>query len=143
MFRLRRKLYVETVIIMAINSIKILSDSEREVMEVVWRNGQTCVRDVLKELKKKKRIAYTTVMTVMSRLHEKGVLTRKMNKSGAFVYEPVSDKKTFIEKKTEKMIKGLLSEYGDIAVAQFLDVIETSDSKRFQPWKNKLKKLIR
>ena len=82
-------------------------------------------------------------MTVMSRLHEKGVVTRKMNKSGAFVYEPVSDKKTFIEKKSEKIIKGFLKEYGDIAVAQFLDVIETSNALQSQEWKDKLKKLIK
>ncbi|MDP3057601.1 MAG: BlaI/MecI/CopY family transcriptional regulator [bacterium] len=128
---------------MAINSIKILSDSESEIMEIVWCNGQTCVRDVLKELKKKKKIAYTTVMTVMSRLYEKGVLVRKMNKSGAFVYEPVNDKKTFIEKKSEKIIKGFLKEYGDVAVAQFLDVIETSSAPKSEEWKNKLKKLIK
>jgi len=128
---------------MPINNIKILSDSEREIMEIIWRNGQNCVRDVLKELKKKKKIAYTTVMTVMSRLHEKGVLKRKMNGSGAFVYEPISDKKTFIEKKTEKMIKGLLNEYGDVAVAQFLDAIESSKAPQSEEWKNKLKKLIK
>lgn len=128
---------------MAINSIKILSDSESEIMEIVWCNGQTCVRDVLKELKKRKKIAYTTVMTVMSRLHEKGVLKRKMNGSGAFVYEPVSDKKTFIEKKSEKIIKGFLKEYGDVAVAQFLDVIKSSGAKQSQAWKDKLKKLIK
>lgn len=112
-------------------------------MEIVWSNGQTCVRDVLEELKKKKKIAYTTVMTVMSRLHEKGVLRRKMNASGAFVYEPVSDKKTFIEKKSEKIIKGFLKEYGDIAVAQFLEAIEGSKAPKSDEWKNKLKKLIK
>lgn len=128
---------------MAINNIKILSDSESEIMEIIWCNGQTCVRDVLKELKKKKKIAYTTVMTVMSRLHEKGVLARKMNKSGAFVYEPLSDKKTFIEKKAGKVIKGFLNEYGDIAVAQFLEVIESSKAPKSNEWKSKLKKLIK
>lgn len=128
---------------MAINSVKILSDSESEIMEIIWCNGQTCVRDVLKELKKRKKVAYTTVMTVMSRLHEKGVLTRKMNKSGAFVYEPISDKKTFVEKKAGKMIKGLLSEYGDVAVAQFLDVINSSKTPQSAEWKNKLKKLVK
>lgn len=128
---------------MALNSIKILSDSESEIMDIIWCNGQTCVRDVLKELKKKKKIAYTTVMTVMSRLHEKGVLTRKMNKSGAFVYEPISDKKTFVEKKAGKVIKGLLNEYGDVAVAQFLDAIESSDAPKSEEWKSKLKKLIK
>lgn len=126
---------------MAINNIKILSDSESEIMDIMWSNGQACVRDVLKELKKKKKIAYTTVMTVMARLHEKGVLKRKMNGSGAFVYQPLSDKKTFIEEKTEKMIKGFLTEYGDIAVAQFLDVIESSNAPKSEEWKDKLKKI--
>jgi len=128
---------------MPINSIKALSDSELEIMEIVWRQSQTCVRDVLDELKKKKKIAYTTVMTVMSRLHEKGVLKRKMNTSGAFVYMPASDKKTFIEKKAGKMIKGFLNEYGDVAVAQFLDVIESSKTFQSRKWKNKLKKLAK
>lgn len=112
-------------------------------MEIVWCNGQSCVRDVLKELNKRKRIAYTTVMTVMTRLHEKGILKRKMNTSGAFVYEPISDKKTFIEEKTNKMIKGLINEYGDIAVAQFFDAIKSSDASRSKEWKDKLKKLVR
>lgn len=124
------------------NNIKILSDSEMEIMEIVWRKNQTSVRDVLGELKKKKKIAYTTVMTVMSRLHEKSVLKRKMNDSGAFVYMPVSDKKTFIEEKSEKMIKGFIREYGDIAVAQFLGVIESSNVPKSEEWKEKLKKII-
>lgn len=127
---------------MAINNIKILSDSESEIMEIAWRKGQICVRDVLKELKKKKKIAYTTIMTVMSRLHGKGVLTRKMNGSGAFVYEPINDKKTFVEKKAGKVIKGFLKEYGDVAVAQFLDIIETSNAPQSEAWKDKLKKIV-
>lgn len=127
---------------MATDNIKILSDSEREIMEIVWCKSQTCVRDVLKELQKKKKIAYTTVMTVMSRLHEKGVLKRKMNGSGAFVYISSSDKKTFIEKKSEKIIKSILREYGEVAVAQFLDVIESSEAPQSKEWKEKLKKLV-
>ena len=124
------------------NNIKILSDAEREIMEIVWCDGEVCVRDVLEKLQKKKKIAYTTVMTVMSRLHEKGVLARKMNGSGAFVYESVSDKKTFIEKKSKKLIKSFLKEYGDVAVAQFLEVIESSDAPQSEEWKDKLKKLV-
>ncbi len=125
------------------NNIKILSDSEKEIMEIIWQNGEVCVRNVLKELKKKKKIAYTTVMTVMSRLHEKGVLKRKMNGAGAFIYEPVSDKKTFTEKKSKKIIKSFLKEYGDVAVAQFLEVIETSGAPQAEEWKDKLKKLTK
>lgn len=127
---------------MANNNIKILSDLESEIMEIVWKMGNVSVRDVLLEMKKKKKIAYTTVMTVMSRLFEKGVLKRKLNKSGAFVYEPVLEKEIFIQEKSQKIIKGFLKEYGDAALAQFFDIIESSDAKQSKEWKEKLKKLI-
>ena len=124
------------------NNIKILSDLEAEIMEIVWKTGSASVRDVLLEMKKKRKIAYTTVMTVMSRLFEKKVLKRKMNGSGAFVYEAVREKEEFIKEKSQKIIKGFLKEYGDVAVAQFLDVIESSDLNKSKEWKAKLKKLI-
>jgi len=124
------------------NNIKILSDLEAEIMEIVWKTGSASVRDVVLEMKKKRKLVYTTVMTVMSRLFEKKVLKRKMNGSGAFVYEAVREKEEFIKEKSQKIIKGFLKEYGDVAVAQFLDVIESSDLNKSKEWKAKLKKLI-
>lgn len=128
---------------MAQNSIKILGDLEAEIMEVVWTAEQASVRDVLCQLEKKKKIAYTTVMTVMSRLHAKGILKRNMDKCGAFIYLPAKDKKSFISQASEKIIKNFLKEYGDIAVAQFVDIIEASDAKQSAEWKIKLRDLIK
>lgn len=128
---------------MVSNSIKILGELESEIMEVAWKIGPASVRDVLSRLAKRKPIAYTTVMTVMSRLHDKGILRRKMDKSGAFVYLPVKDKMSFLSAASEKIIKNFLKEYGDVAVAQFVDIIETADTKQSAEWKNKLKDLIK
>lgn len=125
------------------NNIKILGDLESEIMEVVWSIGQASVRDVLRELERRRKIAYTTVMTVMSRLHEKGILKRKMDKSGAFLYLSVKDKKSFLAQASERILKNFLREYGDVAVAQFVDIIETSDTKRSEEWKNKLRDLVK
>ena len=125
------------------NNIKILGDLESEIMEIVWSIGQASVRDVLTELEKKRKIAYTTVMTVMSRLHDKGVLKRKMDRGGAFLYLPIKDKKSFLAQASEKIIKNFLREYGDIAVAQFVDIIETSDTKQSEEWKNKLRDIVK
>ncbi len=127
---------------MAKNNIKILTDLESEIMEIVWKAGSASVRDVLLDVKKKRKIAYTTVMTVMSRLYEKGVLKRELNGSGAFVYESVLEKEVFIKEKSQKIIKGFLKEYGDVALAHFLDIIESAEGKNSTEWKNKLKKLI-
>ena len=82
-------------------------------------------------------------MTVMARLFDKGVLSRKMDKSGAFVYLPIKDKKSFLANASEKIIKSFLKEYGDVAVAQFIDIIETSSAGQAEGWKNKLRKLIK
>src|SRR3989339_2276538 len=117
-------------------NVKALGELESEIMEIVWKQEQSSVRAVLLELEKVRKIAYTTVMTVMSRLHDKGVLKRKMDKSGAFLYLPVKDKKSFLAQASEKIIKNFLKEYGDAAVAQFMDIIATTDAKQSVEWKN-------
>lgn len=125
------------------NNVKSLGELESEIMEVVWKIGSASVRDVLSTLEKKKKIAYTTVMTVMARLRGKGILKRKMDSNGAFIYIPAKDKKLFLEDVSEKMIKSFIKEYGDVAVAQFVDIIETSDARQSEEWKNKLRQLIK
>ena len=65
-----------------------LGDLEAAIMRVVWDSGRATVHDVLAALAPTRTPAYTTVMTVMSRLAEKGVLMRQ--KVGrAYVYGPV------------------------------------------------------
>lgn len=124
-------------------NIKILGELESEIMEIMWAREQASVRFVLSELEKKRKIAYTTVMTVMTRLYDKGILNREMEKSGAFVYISVKDKKSFLASASEKIIKNFLKEYGDVAVAQFVDIIETYDAKQSAEWKNKLRGLLK
>ncbi len=128
---------------MAKNSIKIFGDLEAEIMEIVWKSGSASVRDVLLALEKRRKIAYTTVMTVMARLYEKGILKRKMDACNAFIYLPTQGKQAFMQKASEKIIKGFLKEYGDVAVAQFVGIIETSDAKHSDEWKRKLRGLIK
>ena len=54
---------------------KILGDLEADVMEAIWALGHATVHDVLERLAAADReLAYTTVMTVMSRLADKGLL---------------------------------------------------------------------
>ena len=56
---------------------------EREVMEEVWRRGESSVRAVHEALGG--RVAYTTVMTTLDRLYKKGLLDRR-KEGRAFVY---------------------------------------------------------
>lgn len=62
-----------------------LGPLEAEVMRVVWDLGEVQVEDVQRHLARERPIAYTTIMTVMSRLTEKGFLKRR-KEGRAYVY---------------------------------------------------------
>jgi predicted transcriptional regulator len=65
----------------------VLTDQELEIMKVVWQRGRATVRDVYEEILKQRKIAYTTVMTMMGILEQKGRLT-KSDSARAYVYTP-------------------------------------------------------
>jgi BlaI family penicillinase repressor len=52
---------------------------ELKIMKVVWRLESATVRQVYEELLKQRRIAYTTVMTMMNILEQKGYLRKRQD----------------------------------------------------------------
>jgi BlaI family transcriptional regulator, penicillinase repressor len=64
-----------------------LTPQELAIMKIVWRRGTSTVRDVYEDLRETRRIAYTSVMTIMNILAEKGYLKRR-KQDRAFVYRP-------------------------------------------------------
>lgn len=72
-----------------------LTDAELEIMHVVWELGGGTVRQVHAHLNNRRTLAYTTVMTMMGILTEKGHLTR-VKEGRAYLYEPVRDKSQVI-----------------------------------------------
>lgn len=69
----------------------ILTEQELEIMKLVWAGEECTVRDVYETLRKKRKIAYTTVMTMMKILDEKGHL-QKRQEGRAYVYRPTRSK---------------------------------------------------
>ena len=64
-----------------------LNPQELAIMKVVWRKGTATVRDVYEELRSERAIAYTTVMTMMRILDDKGYLEKTLV-DRAHVYKP-------------------------------------------------------
>ncbi len=56
-------------------------------MKIVWRLDTATVRDVYETLRERRQIAYTTVMTMMKILEDKGYLKKKRDER-AYVYRP-------------------------------------------------------
>jgi predicted transcriptional regulator len=97
---------------------KLLGELEHAVMDILWGQGEATVRDVLDELNCTRSLAYTTVLTVMSRLVDKGLLTQ--NKTGrAHLYRPVMSREAYAAETTAQIIRSLVEDFGDIALAQF------------------------
>ncbi|PKM80043.1 MAG: CopY family transcriptional regulator [Firmicutes bacterium HGW-Firmicutes-14] len=86
-----------------------LGPLEADIMQVVWERQKVTVQDVFEVLSEERSIAYNTIMTVMSRLAQKGILTRA--KSGrSFVYSPTTTKsevaKGMLQYIIDKIFKG-------------------------------------
>jgi predicted transcriptional regulator len=64
-----------------------LTEQELEIMKIVWDLDSATVRQVYEKLLERRKIAYTTVMTMMKILEEKGHLKRKLD-DRAYVYQP-------------------------------------------------------
>lgn len=103
-----------------------LGPLEREILEIVWQHQPATVHDVLSKLtcNSDKKLAYTTVMTIMSRLAEKDVLTR-YKEGRTYVYTPAESKPQFLKSLVRATIDSLVDRYGQEALAAFAE--ETAD----------------
>ena len=72
-----------------------LTEQELEIMKIVWERDSTTVRDVYEVLLERRKVAYTTVMTMMKILEQKQYL-KKNQADRAYVYRPAQPKRQVI-----------------------------------------------
>ncbi|HEY7922016.1 MAG TPA: BlaI/MecI/CopY family transcriptional regulator [Vicinamibacteria bacterium] len=72
-----------------------LTPQELELMKLVWSRGQATVRDVYEVMRAERRVAYTTVMTMLNVLEKKGHLKKKVA-GRSFVYRPTRPQRQVI-----------------------------------------------
>jgi len=104
-----------------------LGGLELAVMEAVWQKSPLSVREVLPLLKEQGHdLAYTTVMTVMNRLKQKGWLIAEQE-GRAFLYRPSRSRQEAEAEAVGQIMRSLLKDFGDIAVAQFVKELDDID----------------
>jgi predicted transcriptional regulator len=94
---------------------KFYGKLEAELLEIIWENGPMTVKRALFFAGHKQKYAYTTVMTVMNHLVNKGILTRE-KVSHSFLYSPVMTRDDFLNLAVDKIISGLTLDYGPITM---------------------------
>lgn len=106
---------------------KFLGPLEAAVMERLWKRGRATVRDVVEDLGRSRALAYTTVMTIMSRLHAKGLLARDRD-GKTYVYRPAFTREEHRARLSRDLVRGLVDEFGEVALAHFAAELDGVDA---------------
>jgi predicted transcriptional regulator len=108
-----------------------LHELESEVMEELWKSGEAPVRAVMDSLNRRadKPRAYTTYMTIMARLHKKGLLVRHREGKTDF-YTPRQSREEYMAARARTEVQDLVAQYGDVALSHFAQQMAALDPAR-------------
>lgn len=99
---------------------KTLTAHELEIMKIVWSRGEVTVRDVYKELLERRSIAYTTVMSEMKTLEQKGYLKTKQHER-AYLYRPAQPKNQVIKAMVREFVERVFNGSAQPLVAHLVE----------------------
>lgn len=108
-----------------------LGPLELRILRAVWSRGSGTVREILAEIAPEHPIAYTTAMTVMGRLAEKGLLRRELT-GKTYRYAPTVTPEEFAASVSQRMVRSLVAEFGELAIAQFSRQLDRVDPDRLR-----------
>lgn len=110
---------------------KVLGELESEIMTIIWSQKIVSVKDVNGILAARRKIAYTTVMTIMTRLANKGVLVRRLNGT-SYLYQPKISREQFIARAVHGIFSSAVSTLGEEVLTHFMKEIQKISPKKRQ-----------
>ena len=114
----------------------IPSNSELEILRILWRKGPQTVRDVHDELKAERTVGYTTVLKIMQVMAEKRLVTRDESER-SHVYTPAVEEKSV----KRRLVSELLDKAFDGSAAQLV-MQALSDKRASAEDLKKIRKLL-
>ncbi|HVS32561.1 MAG TPA: BlaI/MecI/CopY family transcriptional regulator [Thermoanaerobaculia bacterium] len=97
---------------------------QAEIMELLWKRGEASVRDIHDALRHTRPIAYTTVMTVMSRLAARKLLRRR--RAGTlYLYRPAETREESASKAIDSILARLGRAIGTPVLSRFVDTVHS------------------
>lgn len=109
----------------------VLGTLEKDIMEVVWKHGESSVKDILDDLPGDRNISYSAVITVTNRMTKKGLLSkRKVGK--AYFYKPMYTKEDFFEIVSKKVVEGISGFSLKSAMVHFVDYMSQMDPEKME-----------
>ena len=107
-----------------------LAKQELEVMKLIWRSesGTATVRDVYEALRERRTIAYTSVMSTMRTLEQKGFL-KKWEEGRAYVYQPTRAREQVVSGLVEDFVGRVFNGSGEALVVHLMKQLDLSSQK--------------
>ncbi len=107
---------------------QILGTLESAVMRILWEHGHAPVATVLLRLNdgRERGLAYTTAMTLLVRLHDKALVTRRMEGRG-FVYGAALSEAELIDASSARAVDDLVRRFGTPALVHFAARLDRLD----------------
>jgi BlaI family transcriptional regulator, penicillinase repressor len=121
----------------------VLTNQELEIMKIIWNRGSSTVREVYEDLLTRRKIAYTTVMTMMGTLEQKGHL-RKSEQGRAYVYQPVEPQTKVVSSMVQEFVKRVFNGSSRPLLVHLVETLE-DDADQIEEIRRLLqaKKLLR
>ncbi|TDL92347.1 BlaI/MecI/CopY family transcriptional regulator [Vibrio vulnificus] len=113
---------------------------EANIMEYLWDKDEQSIKAVQQSLELDKPINFNTVMTVMNRLVEKGIL-EKRSEGRLSLFRPVQSKEEFLEEQSKKLTENLLDEFGGAVISHMLDAMKGADQGLIEKLEQKIQSL--
>ena len=111
---------------------KILGPLEKELMTILWRATTPLTgREIFESLREHRRVAYTTVLTVLERLVPKSMVN-KDKVEGRYLYSPTQTQDEFTAQVSRNVLAGLLELSPTQTVAAMVDLLNQNNPGELQ-----------
>ena len=97
-----------------------LTEAELKLMDIIWKKDQATVSEVVAALPKGNKLAYSTVLTTMRILEQKGYLQHR-KEGRAFVYEPIVDRRGARKNAMRYMMSRFFDDSPELLVLNLLE----------------------
>ena len=105
---------------------KVLGSLEQDLMEALWSRGDATGKELHGDLARRRKVAVTTVHTVLERLLKKGLVSRAKGEGGyRFTATMTSDE--FAREVSREVMEGVVELWSAPAAASFVDILADKD----------------
>lgn len=113
---------------------------EAKIMQALWSHSELSIRDVQRKLGQERDFNFNTVMTVMNRLLDKGVLTKRME-GRTSLFRPVHSQEDFMDIQSKEITHELMEDFGPLVVNHMIDALDEADPELLNMLEQKIQAL--